>query len=407
MNHFYYSKDGVTVSVILDTRREKKDGFPVKVRVNYGRRNSYFPTGKTISKSHWEQLLSSRKLEIVYLRKDIENSFELVKKAVEDLTSAGSFTLSRLNARLKSNSSAKVLEAIRSKIGDLKSTGRIGNAYMYHRLVRNIDRFAGSHIVFEDITPTWLRRYEAFLRSDGKRQTTIAIEMRTLRAVFNEAIRNLVVREAIYPFGRGKYEIQEGSGRKMALTLEDIGKIARYETQFAAKRKYRDYWMFLYLCNGINVVDFCQLKYSDILDGEIHFVRQKTRRTAKQQQEIRVVLSEDAKRIIQKHGNLSTDGYIFPILNGNESPEQMKLKTQYTTRAINKHMAEISAELGIPHTSTYTARHSFATVLKRAGVSIAYISESLGHSNLQTTEHYLASFEREEREKNALLLTQF
>jgi integrase len=46
-------------------------------------------------------------------------------------------------------------------------------------------------------------------------------------------------------------------------------------------------------------------------------------------------------------------------------------------------------------------------VLKRAGVNIAYISESLGHSDLKTTEHYLASFEKDEREKNAALLTQF
>jgi integrase len=46
-------------------------------------------------------------------------------------------------------------------------------------------------------------------------------------------------------------------------------------------------------------------------------------------------------------------------------------------------------------------------VLKRSGANIAYISESLGHNDLKTTENYLASFEREEREKNARLLTDF
>lgn len=70
-------------------------------------------------------------------------------------------------------------------------------------------------------------------------------------------------------------------------------------------------------------------------------------------------------------------------------------------------MADIGKELKIGNISTYTARHSFATVLKRSGANIAYISESLGHNNLQTTEHYLASFEKEERQKNAALLTKF
>jgi len=45
--------------------------------------------------------------------------------------------------------------------------------------------------------------------------------------------------------------------------------------------------------------------------------------------------------------------------------------------------------------TTYAARHSFATVLKRSGASIEFISESLGHKNVQTTENYLDSFELE------------
>ena len=57
--------------------------------------------------------------------------------------------------------------------------------------------------------------------------------------------------------------------------------------------------------------------------------------------------------------------------------------------------------------SFHTARHSFATVLKRAGAKTSYISESLGHSNLAVTENYLAYFEKEERIRNAQLLTNF
>ena len=45
---------------------------------------------------------------------------------------------------------------------------------------------------------------------------------------------------------------------------------------------------------------------------------------------------------------------------------------------------------------TYVARHSFATVLKRSGVNIALISESLGHTSLSTTQYYLDSFENEQ-----------
>ena len=41
----------------------------------------------------------------------------------------------------------------------------------------------------------------------------------------------------------------------------------------------------------------------------------------------------------------------------------------------------------------HVARHSFATVLKRSGVSTSIISESLGHSSEKITQIYLDSFE--------------
>lgn len=63
-------------------------------------------------------------------------------------------------------------------------------------------------------------------------------------------------------------------------------------------------------------------------------------------------------------------------------------------------MKVVARELGIKdNITTYTARHSYATTLKRSRANIAYISESLGHNDLSTTEHYLASFEREERKE--------
>ena len=194
----------------------------------------------------------------------------------------------------------------------------------------------------------------------------------------------------------------------MALTIEQIGKIARYDDGDTLSRKYRDWWMFLYFCNGINVADFVQLKYKDMVGGEIRFVRQKTAKTTRKRKEIAVVVTEPMQEIIERWGNpVAPNNYIFPILDGKESIEERIRKTHNATRAISQRMEKIAKALGIPHISTYTARHSFATVLKRAGANIAYISESLGHTDLKTTEHYLASFEREEREKNAALLTKF
>lgn len=157
------------------------------------------------------------------------------------------------------------------------------------------------------------------------------------------------------------------------------------------------------------MADFVKLRYRDIVDGEICFVRQKTERTTKTRKEIQVIVSEPMQKIIDRWGNKDRrqGNFIFPVLTGMETALERKRKTQYLTKAINKRMAAIGEALGIDHISTYTARHSFATVLKRSGANIAYISEALGHQDLKTTENYLASFERDKREEMAEELIKF
>ena len=56
-------------------------------------------------------------------------------------------------------------------------------------------------------------------------------------------------------------------------------------------------------------------------------------------------------------------------------------------------MRIIASKLKINQDITfYAARHSFATSLKGQGRSVEEIQEFLGHSNIKTTERYLASF---------------
>ena len=405
---FKYTKDGISVFTILDARRPKSDGrSPVKVQVSHNRMQKYYATGKNLTPDEWEKLPATKGRQLIEVREDIENSFAIVRDTVIELASTGAFTFDNLNIRLQRAVTDTIGTALAAKIAALKASDRIGTMIVNRGVMLGIERFAGSKTMLHNVSPEWLRRYEKFLLGEGKTVTTVGIHMRTIRAILNDAKRAGIIKEAQYPFGRGRYEIKAGAGRKMALTLDQIGQIVRYDNGSEATRRYRDYWLFLYLCNGINMADFVRLRYSDIVNGEIYFVRQKTERTAKTRKEVRVILTEPAQRIIDRRGNPRRDGYIFPVLKGGEDAETVKRLTQYATKAINKRMAAIGEALGIGSVSTYTARHSYATVLKRSGANIAYISESLGHADLKTTENYLASFEREERVKNAELLTKF
>lgn len=400
---FNYSKDGITIASIIDTRKKNtKECYPIKIRITYKRVRKYYSTGKDLSQSDWDKLPQTKVRKLKDVRESIENSFSLVKKNVESLADYGEFSFDVLNQRLGRGTSDSVNTAFEAKILQLEKEERVGTSLLNKDTLRLISLFSGNNISFESVTINWLKRFENFLLKD-KNHTTAGMHFRNIRAIMNEAKKSGNIKETQYPFGKGKFEIQTGESRKKALNIDQLKQIVKYDDGKTTTRMYRDIWLFIYLCNGINVADLVKLTYSNIIDDEICFIRQKTEKTTKSRREIQVTLTPQMKTIIKKWGNKnqSSSSYIFLCLEGTEDAMKRKEKTKSFTKRINKRMNVIGATLGFGGITTYTARHSFATVLKRSGANISYISESLGHHDLQTTESYLASFEKEERQKNA------
>jgi len=152
--------------------------------------------------------------------------------------------------------------------------------------------------------------------------------------------------------------------------------------------------------NGINVKDMCLLKYENIKGEVLEFLRAKTARTKRKVEPIRVSLVDDLKKIIKKWGNVKKDDntYIFHVLTEGLTSDRETQLIQQVTGVINDHMRVIAKQLGIQtDCTTYAARHSFATILQRSGVSTEFISEAFGHSNVKTTQSYLAGFEDESK----------
>ena len=150
----------------------------------------------------------------------------------------------------------------------------------------------------------------------------------------------------------------------------------------------RDMWIFSFYGSGINYTDIFRLKYSDIIMGELNFVRFKTRNTKNDETIILVPVLEPMKRIIGKHGNKSKSGYLFPLLNDCQNEVERRKKIADITNESNERIKAICRELKnedgtlmIPDynlVNNYTARHSYATILNKLRVPESYIGEQLG-----------------------------
>lgn len=405
-----FSLGGITLSVFFDRRRPKENlSFPIKYRVTFNRKRVYYSSGVDLTEEQWSQLQNTRKKDLIEIKELIQSGFDKIKDHIKELVRGEGFSYDGLSRRLSRGRKDSIYIAFDNKIKSLEEAGQVGTASTYQCAVTSIQKYTSRDIRFSDITIEWLKKYESHLLNEDKSRTTVKFYIGALRSIMNEGRNLMIITEAQYPFGKGKFEIKTATGRKMALTLPQIKLVLDYPLSTDSEIKCRDLWFFSYLLNGANFNDLLRLKFKDIAGGEVHFYRQKTIRTTQRQKLIVAPLLPEMNAIIQKWGNSERkpDSYLFPYLSHGLTPREEKRIIQNVVRLVNKKMAKISKDLGLDTISTYTARHSYATVLKRSGANISFISESLGHSDIRTTENYLSSFEQEERLKNAELLTKF
>ena len=400
-------KNGVVVSVLLDTRTVNKEGtYPVKIKVYFQGKPKYYPTGICMStKEELEEVLESKSKKNIEIQDIIGKELSRILKNVDILVERGTFSFSNLNNMLGKNIGGSLNEMISAKIKELENEEKFGSSAFYKGTLSLLKRYMKHDVPIKEVTVEWLNGLEKFILKTAN-QTTVAMNMRNIRATMNIAKQVGVIRESDYPFGRGKYQIKESSGKKKALNKKQLKAIAEYSDGSMTTEFYRDLWLFIYFCNGLNVADLISLKFSDIQNGEISFIRKKTKDRTRDVKRIYAAITPEMYSIINKWGNDPKKSiYIFPFLKPGDSAWEHEKKKKNLTKLINKRMKMIGEKLNLGKITTYVARHTYATVLRNEGVPISIISPMLGHSSVTTTEIYLADLESEYRAKNASLLS--
>lgn len=419
-------KHPVSTKIFLDTRRAKSDGtYPVKLRLTFERDRVYYPTGHNLSQEDFDRAMGDRPRAE---HKERAIQFRAMEaRANEIIEGMSVFTFQgfdKLYKTTKKQNQGCAFGMLESYIESLRAEGRAKTANSYLCTLNSFKAFHGRQTLpFSEITVGYLQGYEQWMLqpkpvSKGKKTTmkansatTVGIYLRSLRTVYNQAIAEKLVSIDAYPFGKRGYKIPAGQNIKKAITLEEIKLLFQFTPRTERESYFRDLWLFSYLCNGANMKDLARLKYGNIDGDTVTFVRSKTERSSKQNlKPIVCHYDPKARAIVERWGNkpAKPDSYVFPVLQPGDNADRELSLVQEMVKQVNKYIDRIAKAVGITqHVTTYTARHSFATVLKRSSAPISYISEALGHKDLKTTENYLGSFDSGTRKQYAASLTDF
>lgn len=392
-----------TVNVVCYTSKILSNGeHPLMLRICKDSKKKYQSLGISVLPRYWDFTRNKPKPNCPnkeYIQKIIlDKQTELQQRMLEFNSEQKEYTTTTLlNDENKKFELKTVSQFYQELIEQCKSNDKCGNRLIYKSSYNSLKVFTKNQldIPFSAIDVSWLNKYEKWLRSKGNKETTMSLMFRTLRSAYNKAIKAKCARKSDYPFDEYKINKFDTKTQKRAIAKTEVLKFTK-EVDNIGKRQYvqlsKDIFIFSYLCGGINFTDIANLTKANITNGRLHYIRQKTGKL------IKLGISEEAMQIIKKYESESK-GYLFPILNTNihKTPLQKQNRIHKMLGKINKNLKLIAAQLNVDaNMTTYVARHSFASVLKKSGVSIALISEALGHSDLSTTQVYLDSFDNEQ-----------
>ncbi|MCF2496112.1 site-specific integrase [Dyadobacter chenhuakuii] len=394
----------ISTKFVLRKKQESaEDQFAIMLQIIIDRKNLLVSTRRYSGEKEWQPKSQSvskihpKHKEINLLLRTIESevdfmiisfgkqgkrpSFEDVKALVKKLTGGQT-----------EGEKKKLFVLFEEHIAKLRSLNRLGSAESYVSTLKSLKNFTNQKDPdILSIGLSFLNKYENWLIDRGCSIVTRSFYLRTFRTLWKAGIKEKYYPETHYPFKDFSFsKYNNPRTKKRAITRDQIELIASavIDPENDSLINSRNYFLFSFYCRGLNFTDLAELKWTNIVDEELHYVRSKTK------EEFRFRLHPAAIQILEYYRDLkgnSDAGYLFPILYKRHATIQSirDRKKKILTR-VNKQIKELGISLGIlKPITTYVARHSYATALRRNGISKETIGRSLGHDSLKTTDIYL------------------
>ncbi|MEO6731927.1 MAG: site-specific integrase [Ferruginibacter sp.] len=390
-----------SIKVLLYSSKTLSNGeHPIMLRVIKDRKPKYISVGFSCTTDLWDDgenlpkkkhphfkeikiLIAKKKLDAERLVLNLEND----DKNLSSHEIKGKLRKQKMNNPL-------VMDYFNCIVERFVQSGQIKNSEVYKDTKRNLFHFINTRkLHFSDIDVLFLNSFEEFLKKSGKGENTIYIYLRTLRALINKAIKEDICSEKYYAFKNFSLtKYSKIKTEKRAIEKDDIEKIKKLNLKNNKELiDAKNIFLFSFYCRGINFIDIASLKWKDTKGERLSYRRSKTNEL------FNLSLLKPAQDILDYYHPLtyaSKESYIFPIFNQNHNtPQALYNRKVKMLRKINADLKEIAALTKLKtELTTYVARHSYATILKKSGISTSIISEAMGHDSEKTTQIYLESF---------------
>lgn len=250
-----------------------------------------------------------------------------------------------------------------------KCQDRTKNTYtLYMSTIARVREYNQSeNLSFTQINYAFLQGFENYLKKRNNKINSISVHLRTIRTMYNRAIDYNVVELNYYPFRR--YRIKSEKTAHRVLSDEQLINIFKLTPEAENKCLFADTFVLMFYLIGINIKDLFNAKY-DFNTGRLNYRRAKTGRLYS------IKVEPEAMLIMQKY--LNKDG---TLIYGSK----YKLVRSFLYR-MHEYLKDAT---GLDYITSYYARHTWATIASKIGISKDDIALALGHGGSTVTDVYI------------------
>lgn len=374
-------------AVILKGQINVKGETNIKVLITHKRKTAYLSTKHYVKPT---QMGKDGKVKYhpnaPFINKDLGLTIlEYQRKILQQDRDINSMTVKDIKDLLTSSANINIdfYAYAEKRIEELKKNGK--QTYIsYGDSINRLKEYAKAGVLpFSNIDKRFLEGFEQFCREKGRKINSIAIYMRSIRAIFYSALDELN-QEGQEPYIKNnpfrKYKIKIEPTKKRSLDIGTIIKIRDAELTNPHEIVARDIFILQFYLIGINIKDLFYYKLP--VKDRIEYNRYKTKRPYS------IKIEPEAWEIINKYIGQK---YLLKFAdNCGVKPNKAHVRNPfryYDQRAFNKmvnlKLKDIASDLNITEpVSTYYARHSWATIARNScGISKDDISLCLGHKD--------------------------
>lgn len=226
------------------------------------------------------------------------------------------------------------------------------------------------------LTADHLRHFALWNSQRGVCENTIACYMRSLRSIVNRIIPN---RTALFASVR----TSNVKTRKRAITVDDVRHMETLQlAKGSADEMARDLFLFCIYATGMPLIDAAHIKKSQLRDGCISYYRHKTHAM------VNVKVHSELWRLLSRL-SVGDSPYLLPILQSYHEETTRREYLRFYQR-YSSALRRLSKKLGMEgHVTSYTPRHTWASLAFEIGNELNPIGQALGHTNSNTTLSYI------------------